>query len=429
MKKFISVLLTFILLFSVSLPVFAHDFTDIAGHWAEPEISAAFSAGIVKGDGNGQFRPNDTITRAEFFKMLIAALLEPTDDLLSEAKTAADSAGIAHWFAPYNIIAIYSDMFYVDQENAVNTKDGSVYPGIVEIGFGDNQTFPGVSANKSTEYRIERWEMAFMMSWILEKVTDDPVLALSTDVSQAAEYPTSVQMSAAYSVYNGIMKGDENGNLNLANFGTRAEATALINRLVNFVNMRSEVLNAEAEKAQGINVKTYTEEEIPKENVKVLFSMENGKSFTVELYPEIAPQTVANFVSLVNAGFYDGLTFHRVVDNFMAQGGDPDGDGTGGAEFNVHGEFAANGFQNSLAHTAGVISMARGNLFNSASSQFFICYNDQPALDGNYAAFGKVIDGFETVQAFTKVERTENASGELASPVRPIVIVSAKVVK
>lgn len=429
MKKFISVLLTFILLLSLSLPTFAHNFTDIAGHWAEPEISAAFSAGIVKGDGNGQFRPNDTITRAEFFKMLIAALLEPTDALISEAKTMADSVGIAHWFAPYNIIAMYSDMFYVDQENAVSTKDGDVYPGIVEIGFGDNQTFPGVSKTKNTEYRIERWEMAFMMSWILEKVTDDPVLALSTDVSQAAEYPTSVQMSAAYSVYNGIMKGDENGNLNLANFGTRAEATALINRLVNFVNMRSEVLNAEAEKAQGINVKTYTEEEIPKENVKVLFSMENGKSFTVELYPEIAPQTVANFVSLVNAGFYDGLTFHRVVDNFMAQGGDPKGNGSGGAEFNVIGEFAANGFKNSLAHTAGVISMARGNLFNSASSQFFICYNDQPALDGSYAAFGKVIDGFETVQGFTEVERTENASGELASPVRPIIIVTAKVVK
>lgn len=163
---------------------------------------------------------------------------------------------------------------------------------------------------------------------------------------------------------------------------------------------------------------------------KVLFTMENGDTFTVELYPEYAPRTVENFLKLVNEGFYDGTPFHRVVDDFMARGGDPDGDGIGGSDEQIPGEFASNGFsQNTLSHTRGVISMARTNDPNSASSQFFICYSDRCTfLDGNYAAFGKVIEGMETVDAFLKVERRLNSNGELAIPVTPIVIESARVI-
>ncbi len=159
---------------------------------------------------------------------------------------------------------------------------------------------------------------------------------------------------------------------------------------------------------------------------KVKVIMENGGEFTIELYPEYAPATVANFEKLVGAGFYDGLTFHRVVDNFMCQGGDPEGTGCGGSDENIPGEFAANGFtQNTLSHTRGVISMARSQNPNSASSQFFICYSDDCTfLDGNYAAFGKVTEGMEVCDAFCQVARYYNSMGEKAEPCEPIVIKS-----
>lgn len=164
---------------------------------------------------------------------------------------------------------------------------------------------------------------------------------------------------------------------------------------------------------------------------QVRFTMESGETFTMELYPEYAPETVDNFVKLVKDGFYNGLTFHRVMQDFMAQGGDPEGTGSGGSGTTIHGEFAANGFtQNTLSHTRGVVSMARNSVdMNSASSQFFICYSDRcTQLDGDYAAFGKVIDGMETVDNFLKYKIVPNAYGELSQPVVPIVIDKAEVV-
>ena len=156
---------------------------------------------------------------------------------------------------------------------------------------------------------------------------------------------------------------------------------------------------------------------------KVKVEMQGGGSFVIELYPEYAPETVANFKSLVSDGFYDGLTFHRIVDGFMAQGGDPEGTGMGSSEKTIKGEFAANGFKkNTLSHTRGVISMARSNNFDSASSQFFICYDDASFLDGQYAAFGKVVEGMDVVDGFLKVERTANSMGEKATPVTPVVM-------
>ncbi len=124
----------------------------------------------------------------------------------------------------------------------------------------------------------------------------------------------------------------------------------------------------------------------------------------MELYPQIAPETVENFISLVNNGVYDGLIFHRVIPGFMAQGGDPDGNGTGGAGYNIVGEFSANGIANDLSHTRGIVSMARSNEANSASSQFFIVTTDSTYLDGQYAAFGKVIEGMDVVDKVVKSE-------------------------
>lgn len=133
-------------------------------------------------------------------------------------------------------------------------------------------------------------------------------------------------------------------------------------------------------------------------------AMENGGKIQLELYPDIAPATVENFVSLANEGFYNGLIFHRVIPGFMIQGGDPLGSGFGGSGTEIKGEFSANGFDNPLSHTRGVISMARSQDFNSASSQFFIMHADGTFLDGQYAAFGKVTDGIDVVDAIAGVQ-------------------------
>ncbi|EOS56430.1 peptidyl-prolyl cis-trans isomerase B (cyclophilin B) [Anaerotruncus sp. G3(2012)] len=129
----------------------------------------------------------------------------------------------------------------------------------------------------------------------------------------------------------------------------------------------------------------------------ITIEMENGKQIKAELYPDIAPITVENFVKLVKEGFYDGLIFHRVIPGFMIQGGCPEGNGMGGPGYHIKGEFAANGIKNDLKHTRGVLSMARAMDPNSAGSQFFIMHEDAPHLDGQYAAFGKVVEGMETV--------------------------------
>ncbi|MCI8493279.1 MULTISPECIES: peptidylprolyl isomerase [Anaerotruncus] len=135
----------------------------------------------------------------------------------------------------------------------------------------------------------------------------------------------------------------------------------------------------------------------------VTIQMENGKEIKIELYPQIAPITVENFIGLVKDGFYDGLTFHRVIPGFMLQGGCPDGTGMGGPGHTIKGEFSSNGVKNTLKHTRGVLSMARANNPDSAGSQFFIMHADAPHLDGQYAAFGKVIEGMEAVDEIASV--------------------------
>ena len=159
-----------------------------------------------------------------------------------------------------------------------------------------------------------------------------------------------------------------------------------------------------------------------KKNPIVTFTMENGDVMKAELYPEIAPQSVYNFISLVSKGFYDGLIFHRVIPGFMIQGGDPEGTGMGGPGYSIKGEFDSNGFKNSLKHTKGVLSMARSMMPNSAGSQFFIMHETSPHLDGEYAAFGKITEGQEVVDKIAKV-RTDYSD----KPLEPQVMKSVTV--
>ena len=140
----------------------------------------------------------------------------------------------------------------------------------------------------------------------------------------------------------------------------------------------------------------------------IIFEMENGDKMKIELYPDIAPISAENFEKLVKDGFYDGLIFHRVIPGFMIQGGDPEGTGMGGPGYHIKGEFAANGVKNDLKHTRGVLSMARSMMPDSAGSQFFIMHADAPHLDGNYAAFGKVVEGMETVDKIASVRTDYN---------------------
>lgn len=144
------------------------------------------------------------------------------------------------------------------------------------------------------------------------------------------------------------------------------------------------------------------------QNPIVTFNIKNVGTFKAELYPEIAPNTVNNFLSLVNKGFYNGIIFHRVIKGFMIQGGDPDGIGTGGPGYNIKGEFSINGFENNLRHTEGVLSMARSAMPNSAGSQFFVMHKNAPHLDGSYAAFGKVIEGMDVVNAIAETATDYN---------------------
>ena len=144
------------------------------------------------------------------------------------------------------------------------------------------------------------------------------------------------------------------------------------------------------------------------QNPVVTFTMEDGKVFKAELYPDIAPNTVNNFISLVNRHFYDGVIFHRVIKGFMIQGGDPEGTGMGGPDYSIKGEFTSNGFRNDLKHSAGVLSMARTVVPDSAGSQFFVMHKDSPHLDGDYAAFGKIIEGMDAVNTIAETETDWN---------------------
>ena len=156
-------------------------------------------------------------------------------------------------------------------------------------------------------------------------------------------------------------------------------------------------------------------------NPIVTITMTDGSVMKAELYPEVAPNTVNNLISLVKKGFYDGLTFHRIISGFMIQGGDPMGNGMGGSEREIKGEFSSNGVENDLSHTRGAISMARSQMKDSASSQFFIVHEDSTFLDGEYACFGYVTDGMDVVDAICEDTKVEDNNGTVAKENQPVI--------
>lgn len=405
MRRIISTIIAVALI--CSTVAFAHPFSDVGGHWAEAEIEKGFTNNAINGDPDGKFRPDDNITRAEFLKMLTAGICKRLG-----VEIPAEFDGNMHWSLKYyNFANLY---IY----RAIETEVEGVKPGIMET-------------TAEFDKPIFRWEMAFMIAEAIQNVLGaQPMGVEMTNLKDAdkivAHYPKEIADSISICNEFSLMNGDENSLFNPSANGTRAEAITVINR---FDDIIVEVITSanqqqtEYEKKLEDGLIVYTE--IPKGHPTATILMENNERIEVELYPEYAPQTVANFVSLANEGFYDGLTFHRIIEGFMAQGGDPNGNGLGGAAHYIKGEFLENGFTgNTLSHTRGVISMARAAHPDSASSQFFICYDDAPFLDGQYAAFGKVKSGMEFVDGFLNVGLVENATGELATPKKPIVIKS-----
>ena len=388
--------------------VSAHPFTDTQGHWADEEIGYAYENKIVNGYSDGLFKPQGTVTRAEFVKMLMSVIGENLVLIVTEIEDNS------HWAAPYYRFAIESGLFMADDSASY---DG-VYPAMLE---GENYNTP-----------IKRWEMAYMLfTTMVVLLGQYPEVGTYNDQQATLDtYGGMIDLAVSGCIGFGMITGDQNGNFNPAKEGTRAEAVTIVNRVDRFIKTIIEENNKQREEAENaVNALVKTYEEIPNGKPKVSVELSNGKKFKIELYPEMAPQTVANFVALVKDGFYNGLTFHRVIEGFMAQGGDPNGDGTGGAEHTIVGEFAANGFTNLLSHQRGVISMARSEFNNSASSQFFICYEDCSFLDGNYAAFGKVIEGMDVVDSFIDGGLEMSMSGELSTPKEAIVIKKATLVK
>lgn len=204
--------------------------------------------------------------------------------------------------------------------------------------------------------------------------------------------------------------------------GTKTETTTTNDSSLSQNNDSAEKNNAD-QNGEDSEAAENAEADQKSDDVSSSVSVTDERTFIVTLYAEYAPITCENFENLVSEGFYNGLSFHRVVEGFMAQGGDPLGNGTGGSEKTIKGEFISNGVDNKLSHTRGVISMARSMDPDSASSQFFICYNDGcKQLDGNYAAFGEVTQGMEVIDAFLAVPRSYNAGGEMAVPETPITI-------
>lgn len=178
-----------------------------------------------------------------------------------------------------------------------------------------------------------------------------------------------------------------------------------VNKLIIILFVGLLLIGCTSKKVDQDVLKDESETIVDKSIPLVTIEMENSDIIEVELYPQIAPNTVSNFISLIDEEFYDGVSFHRVIPGFMIQGGDPEGTGAGGPDYTIDGEFNSNGFENDLSHERGVLSMARTNQPNSAGSQFFIMVKDSLHLDGEYAGFGKVISGIENVDKIVDVER------------------------
>ncbi len=251
------------------------------------------------------------------------------------------------------------------------------------------------------------------MDGAIYSFTDDGKVVLTkNDQSASVDYTVS---GNAVSMMNGEMTilGEYDPETDMIAFTQNGETVTLV---------RKSKEPAPEPAASATEEPKKTEEDPNMKNPIATITMKDGGVMKIELYPDVAPNTVKNFISLANKGFYDGLTFHRIIAGFMIQGGDPNGVGNGGPGYSIKGEFSSNGFKNDLKHKRGVISMARTMAPDSAGSQFFIMHADYPYLDGEYAAFGMMLEGFDVLDAIATVETNRNDA-----PLSPVVIDTIRV--
>ncbi len=345
----------FILVFLMTaLPVFAQ-FSDMENYmWANDAVNELARNGIINGLSETEFVPDGNVTYEQLAKLLATSF---------KLKVPEVSVG-GRWSDGYIDATRKYFMFTNEYDYDTPLQRVEVVSAISKLYAEKN----GLTAVYTEPFKDAE---------LLETVPEiEP------------EYINAAKAT-------GITMGDTDGNFRPFDNVTRAECAVLFQRLI---NLKTEVKKME--------------------NTKILITMDTDETIKLELYPEFAPATVENFVNLVKEGFYDGLTFHRVISGFMIQGGDPLGNGMGGSANKIKGEFASNGFaQNTLRHERGVISMARAQDPNSASSQFFIMHEDGFFLDGQYAAFGRVIEGIETVDRIA-AEKTNM----MDKPLNPVVI-------
>lgn len=360
----------------LSQTVFAAAFTDVSSsHWANSAIENMSANGIISGYEDGTFKPDSYVTRAEWAKLLAAA---------------------------YNMPADNDEVLFNDMEGSW----ANVYANAV------NDYFEGENGSFNPNEPARRADVAVSMA----KAEGLGVSASGasggfSDASQIAQEDAGYISSA---VENGLIQGFDDGTFRPDDTLTRAEAATLLYRAIGNTSGNTN------ENAGGNNGVDYTSNKI-----SAVIELSNGEKINLELYPDLAPQTVANFVALAKSGKYDGTIFHRVIKDFMIQGGGYDLGFNAVDADNIVGEFSANGYENGLSHTRGVISMARAQDYNSASSQFFIMHKDTPSLDGQYAAFGRVIDD----SSMAVVDSVASVSTGVISqigfsdvPVNPVVI-------
>jgi peptidyl-prolyl cis-trans isomerase B (cyclophilin B) len=340
-----------------AIPANFSDVNDSA--WFYKDMLLLVEKGGISGYPDGTFKPDNNITVAEFLKIVVGTAL-------GEQEQTGQ-----HWASGY----------------ISKAEESGVVLG-------------GEFSESDYGRPVTRQEMAMIIGR-LSNVAGTAGSSLSTTTGALTDVAGLTQQykpHVEWCVANGVITGYPDNTFKGSNNATRAEAATMVVRLIDESRRVGASQPAEPVKP--------TEQE--KKMIKFSIEMENGDVMSGELYPDIAPETVANFVKLAESGFYDGTIFHRVIPGFMIQGGDPEGTGTGGPGYNIKGEFSSNGFENNLKHERGILSMARAQDPNSAGSQFFIMVANAPYLDGQYAAFGKITEGLSVADKIVGVDRDSN---------------------
>ncbi len=390
MKKSIAFLITLVMLCSIT--VSAHPFTDVGGHWAEPQLEIAYQSGMINGDPDGRFRPDDNISRAEYLKMLTAVTSTWLEIPASRIDSYADDT---HWASKYYNFAMYQGWVINYTYDFVDPEFESF---ISDVRVGD--IIPGNMSTADFDIPIQRWEMAYLASRFAHSVCGT-AMSKKAQTGYAdydkikATYPALVLDHLSCSFGAGIMTGDESGKLNAENNGTRAEAAVMINRYLNLIDTMY--------KAIPDTNKTYTQ--IPTGHPVAQITFSDDRVLELELYPEYAPQTVANFVALANSGFYNEETDVNGVNkaNYPTVGSLCTFSNIKSAENTVYGEFAKNGYtQNTLPMVAGTAVLDHMWSNNDGSANFRILVEDMPEMSGSAAPFGKVISGMDILLELVK---------------------------